>query len=303
MPTTAAIDLTEDHVLYLPRPARSSRRARSDQNAMTDRTIAEHYTVAGLGDRILAALAAAGKDVDALTIDDLAPVDSFHIRGRAATEELAEWAAVRPDHAVLDVGCGLGGTSRYLAATTGCAVTGIDLTETYCRVAEMLSARVGLQERTRFRQGSALAMPFPDASFDVVWTEHVQMNIEDKAGLYAEMHRVLAPRGRLVFHDILAGPEAGLHLPVPWATAPTMSHLIAPDDLQGLLGAVGFEPVRWVDVTDASMAFFRSLPPRAAQPLGLHLLMGDEAAGRFANVLRNLETDRLRVVQAVMARA
>ena len=131
----------------------------------------EHYGISGLEERILAALKAAGKDLDALTVDDLAPVDAFHIRGRAATEELARWTEIQSGHRLLDVGCGLGGTSRFLADRTGCEVVGVDLTEDYCKIAAKLSARVGLAARTSFRQGSALELPFDDACFDLVWTE------------------------------------------------------------------------------------------------------------------------------------
>ncbi len=76
-------------------------------------SVSEHYTIDDLGNRILVSLKAAGKDLGALTVDDLAPVDEFHIRGRIATGELLQWAQVRPPHLLLDVGCGLGGTSRY----------------------------------------------------------------------------------------------------------------------------------------------------------------------------------------------
>ena len=125
-----------------------------------------------------------------------------------ATEELATWAAVRPKHRLLDVGSGLGGTARYLTVSCGCDVVGVDLTEAYCRVAEELSRRVGLEEATRFQQGSALALPFDDAQFDIVWTEHVQMNVEDKSGFYGELARVVKSGGRLAFHDIFAGTGA-----------------------------------------------------------------------------------------------
>ena len=270
-------------------------------------SVSKHYTIDGLGDRILAALEAAGKDLQMLSVDDLAPVDEFHIRGRVATEELLQLAQVRPDQLLLDVGCGLGGTSRYLASTAGCKVVGLDLTEEYCRVAEMLSERVGLADQTIFRQGSALALPFTDGYFDVVWTEHVQMNIANKAGFYGEAARVLKPGGQLAFHDIFAGEGAGFQFPVPWASDSTISHLIGVPDLQTLLGDLGFEQVRWEDKTDISVGFVHSVLERVQtqgwMPLGLNLLMGDDAAHKFANLLHNLEKGRLRVVQALMERA
>ncbi len=266
--------------------------------------VSHHYTAGDLGNQILAALSAMGKDVDALTIDDLAPVDHFHIRGQAATAEMMQWADIRPEQRLLDVGCGLGGTSRYLAVNAGCRVVGVDLTAEYCEVAEMLSARVGLADQTTYRQASALALPFADDEFDVVWTEHVQMNIADKAGFYAELARVLHPDGQLVFHDVFAGPTDELIFPVPWAVDPSISHLIGLNELDTLLRNAGFARVRWEDKTDASVNFFRTVLARqrtnGSAPLGLHLLMGDDAAPKFGNMLRNLEDDRLRVVQAVV---
>lgn len=265
-----------------------------------------HYSVSDLGERVLAALTAAGKDVDALDVDDLAPVDAFHIRGRPATEELASWAALGVDDVVLDVGSGLGGTSRYLASTSGCRVVGVDLTEAYCRVAEMLSARVGLAERTAYHHGSAVDLPFDDASFDVGWTEHVQMNVADKGAFYGELRRVLRPGGRLAFHDIFAGAGEELRFPVPWASDASISHLAPVEDVADLLASLGFRTLRWEDKTADSLAFFGARMEAIAsdgwQPLGLHLLMGDEASRKFENVRWNLEAGRLRVAQAVMER-
>ncbi len=272
-----------------------------------DSSIADHYTVADLGNQILDALRSSGKDPDALSVDDLAPVDEFHLRGRAATEELLGLLEIKPDHLLLDVGSGLGGTSRYLATTRNCSVVGVDLTEEFCRVASMLSARVGLAEKTTFRQGSALDLPFPDTHFDVAWTEHVQMNIGDKSGFYREIVRTLKPGGRLVFHDIFAGKEGDLHFPVPWAKEPSMSHLINIPDVEALLREVGLTPSHWQDNTTTSMAFIQSALERVKNqgwmPLGLHLLMGDTAAEKFQNVLRNLEEGRIKVIQAVMTKA
>lgn len=174
-------------------------------------SVQAHYTRSGLGDLILAALEKAGKDLNRLTPEDLAPIDEFHIRGRAATLELARAASVDATKRVLDVGSGVGGTSRCLAREFGCRVTGIDLTDEYCRATAMLSDRIGLAELVDYRQGDATNLPFPDASFDVVWTEHVAMNIPDKPTLYREMYRVLKPGGyaRNLRHSCRAvGPRA-----------------------------------------------------------------------------------------------
>jgi SAM-dependent methyltransferase len=268
--------------------------------------VAAHYTLGDLADRLLAALESSGKDLDALTVDDLAPVDAFHIRGREATEQLADRADVQRDHLVLDVGCGVGGTSRYLAATRGCRVVGVDVTSEYCQVAEMLTGLVHLSDLVRFQQADALHLPFPDRHFDVVWTEHVQMNIADKGRFYGEIARVLKPGGQFAFHDIFAGAVGGLHLPVPWATEASISHLIDAATLRTLLADLQLEAVCWEDTTAPSIAFFESMLERTRQgeqlPLGLHLLMED-AARKLANVHRNLQEHRVQVAQALMRRA
>jgi MPBQ/MSBQ methyltransferase len=172
-----------------------------------------HYGRGDILNSILRALREMGKDVAQLAPADLAPVDEFHIRGREATVELAGRASLKPGLRVLDVGCGLGGSVRYLASEHQCQVVGIDLTKEYVDVANALADLVGLKHMVEFRQGSALDMPFDDSSFDVVWTEHVQMNIANKRAFYAEIARVLAPRGRLLFHDIFQGDGARCIIP------------------------------------------------------------------------------------------
>ncbi len=266
-------------------------------------SVSDHYAVGDLGERILAALAAAGADLEALTVEDLAPIDALHIRGREATEDLSRLARINSGDDLLDAGCGIGGTSRYLAASTGAHVSGVDLTEEYIGVAKMLSERVGLSDRTDFRQGNVLDLPFDAGSFDVVWTEHVQMNISEKAGFYGELYRVLRPGGTLAFHDIFAGPEGGLHFPVPWAPDSSISHLIPIEELRGVLADAGFSQRHWEDKTAASMEFFVARLEAAQREgiagVGPHVVMQDPGS-KFANALRNLQEGRICVVQAVM---
>lgn len=268
--------------------------------------IQAHYTRTQLGDAILAALAAAGKDTSRLSHEDLAPVDAFHIRGRAATLELARAAGLHAGMRVLDVGSGIGGTSRCLAREFGCQVTGIDLTDEYCRTATLLTAKVGLGDLVQFRQGDAADLPFEDAAFDVVWTEHVAMNIADKPRLYREMHRVLKPGGTLAIHDVLAGPGGPVLFPVPWAHSPETSFLASPAELRTLLEGAGFEVRSWVDSSDAGRAWFVALAERIQRdglpPLGIHLLLGPDFQAMAQNQRRNLEEERILLAQVVATR-
>ncbi len=265
--------------------------------------VESHYGRSDLYDTIVKALAQAGKDTSRLVPADLAPVDEFHVRGRDATVELAGRARLSPGLRVLDVGSGLGGSARYLAAEHGCQVVGVDLTREYVDVARKLADLVGLGQRVEFRQASALELPFGDAEFDVVWTEHVQMNIADKRSFYAELARVLKPGGRLVFHDIFRGPSGEPYYPVPWAETSAISAMATPDAIRDLLPTVGLTVQDWEDKTLASATWFRGVFEKAQQsgppPLGIHLLMGNTARAKLENIHRNLTEGRIVVVQAV----
>lgn len=266
-------------------------------------SVEQHYGIDGILQAILEALEAMGKDIERLAPPDLAPVDEFHIRGREATVELASRAKLLPGSRVLDVGCGLGGSVRYLATEHNCRATGIDLTAEYIEIATALAGRVGLSDVVEFRQASALALPFDADSFDVVWTEHAQMNISDKAGFYGEIARVLKPGGRLIFHDIFAGDGGEPHYPVPWAEERTISFLEKPTSLRAILDKAGLKTLDWEDKSQHSLEWFETVVERVKEsglpPLGLHLLMRETAQTKFENVIRNLRENRIVVVQTV----
>lgn len=266
-----------------------------------------HYGRGAVLNSILGALRDSGKDVTQLAPADLAPVDEFHIRGREATVELARRASLKPGLRVLDVGCGLGGSGRYLASEHQCKVVGIDLTNEYVDVANALAELVGLKHMVEHHRCSALDMPFDDGSFDVVWTEHVQMNIADKRAFYAEIARVLAPRGRLLFHDIFEGDGGPLHYPVPWSEDGSISFLASPGAVSEILGELGFSIRDWEDMSQPSLDWFvaaiEKLKLSGPPPLGLHLLMGNTSKTKFENQIRNLRERRFVVFQAIAEKA
>ena len=267
-----------------------------------EQEVAAHYTGLDRTRVILDALRAAGKDPDQLSVDDLAPVDEFHIRGRQATVELAHALGLSADQHVLDVGSGIGGASRYFASTYGVHVTGIDLTPEYCRLATRFARSTGLAGRLEYRQGSALAMPFEDATIDAAYTQHVAMNIADKPALYAEIARVLKPGAVFGVYDVLQGPGGEVVYPTPWANDSSTSFLATPDEMQQLLEAAGFRIESWRDTTAAGRVFFETVLARIAEsgppPLGLHLLLPDFRP-RAENMLRGLAEDRLAVIEII----
>jgi len=274
--------------------------------AMTTNSIDQHYARPELETAILGALTAAGRDLAALKPEELAPVDEFHVRGLKATVDLARELQVSADLSVLDAGCGLGGAARYLARTYGCRVTGLDLSADYCRTATTLTRLLGLEELVSFRQGTALELPFAAASFDLVWNQHLCMNVPDKGRLYGEMLRVLRPGGRLALYEIVAGEGGEPHFPVPWARHPGNSFLSSPGELSRQLTAAGFETVVWRDVTEDGRNWFlrmqEKMPAAAAHPLGLHLLLGDEFRRMARNQVLNLNENRIGLIEAIAVR-
>jgi SAM-dependent methyltransferase len=242
-------------------------------------------------ERLQAALREDGADPDRPTVEALAPYDQFHGRGIEATVEIADQLTVGPGDHVLDVGSGIGGPARYFARRFGCRVTGIDLTDEFCRLARHLTALMGLAGQITFEQGDALAMPFADAGFDGAYSMNVAMNIADKAGFYRELRRVLKPGGWLFLSEIALGPGGGPDYPTPWAATAASSFLATPEATLDGLEAAGFAVVQWGDRVRQSLdyaararaAVERGEPPphRAVQLIhGEHALLAMRNSAR-----------------------
>jgi SAM-dependent methyltransferase len=248
------------------------------------------------------ALMAAGKDLHAMQPSELAMLEDFHSLGRLATAALIDLAQVGAGDRVLDAGTGIGGTARLIAAERGARVTAVDLTPEYCDVARWLNDGVGLGDMIEVITADVTELPFDDASFDVVVSQHVQMNVADKRRLYAEARRVLTPGGRLALWDVTAGSGGPLHFPVPWATSPEQSHLVTPERLAELLRDARFATTHWNDLTEAARTAMRDFLAGDPPLLGLHVFVPDFSA-KAANLVRNLAENRTRLIQAVLKAA
>jgi SAM-dependent methyltransferase len=235
----------------------------------------------------------------------LAPIEELHLRGRSATLELAKEADLNKNMRVLDIGSGFGGPARTLASEYGCNIIGIDLCVEYCRVAELINERMDLAKWIEILEVNALNMPFEDTSFDMVFMEHVLMNIENKERLFSQVYRVLRPEGRLAFYTICAGSIKPIHFPVIWANDSTISFLLSPSELRQLISRNGFKELFWEDKTSKvldGIQIARS-KPRSNKPRLISFdLFVPNPSEKWSNIVRNLKEGRISVIQGVFQR-
>lgn len=254
----------------------------------TETAVRRHYAHGTLAAAIRAALAAAGKNPDAPGADDLAPLDEFHVGGRAATAELVAQLGLEARMRILDVGCGIGGTARHLAKTFGCRVVGVDLSAEYVAVAAELSLRSGFSGRIAYAQASATALPFAAGAFDGAVMLHVGMNIADKAALFAEIRRVLVPGAPFGLYDLMRASAGALAFPLPWASDAATSLVETPETYRQCLDSAGFHIASMRDRREAALDLLGKLAARTKQqgpsPLGLQVVMGPEARRKVANM-------------------
>jgi sarcosine/dimethylglycine N-methyltransferase len=268
---------------------------------VTDIQIQTQYSTGASRQAIEQALVAAGKDLGHLQPADLALLEDFHTMGRIATTQLADLAEITPDDKVLDAGSGIGGTARYVAERSRCHVVAVDLTEEYCQTARWLNRLAGLDDRISVRQADVTDLPFQDATFTLVFSQHVQMNVADKALLYVEAHRVLADGGQLALWDIVAGQDGEPDFPVPWADRPEYSHLTTPDRLRAAIDTAGFQIEQWNDLTDQAASMMQTLLTLPPSPIGLQAFVPNFES-KAKNLTAALADGRLRAVQG-LARA
>jgi len=268
-------------------------------------SVAEHYTHGQLLDRILSGVQAIGRTPDTVTVDELAPVDEFHIGGRQASEDFISQLDLSADDHTLDIGCGIGGTSRFVASRFGCRVTGIDLTPEFVATGQSLCEWVGLSGQIELHQGDATAMPFNDESFDAAFMLHVGMNIPDKVGLFTEAYRLLKPGACFGVYDVMQTSDEALTYPVPWSSEPDTSALATQAQYIEALEQAGFDIIKIRDRRDFAAEFFAETRRRMEQaggapPLGVHIAMGESAPVKISNMVENIATGRISPVEIIV---
>jgi ubiquinone/menaquinone biosynthesis C-methylase UbiE len=271
---------------------------------LIDDAVSKHYSHGNLLNAIQEAIGKLGKTTESVTIEDLAPVDEFHIGGRVATEHFLDQLNFSERGHILDVGCGLGGAARFVAERYDYQITGIDLTPEYIDTGNELCAWVRLNNKITLQQGSALSMPFSDERFDGGYMIHVGMNIDDKVQLFNEINRVLKPGASFGVYDVMQNKDGELKYPVPWATENGTSRLATPEQYKQALSDAGFAVTKENNRRDFALDFFNRLRAKmeangGPPPLGLHTLMQESTAVKIKNMIDNIADDHIAPVEVI----
>ena len=267
--------------------------------------VENHYTKSKLFEEIVEKLRGQGINITNLTRSDISAVDELHVGGAEASRALVSGLKIH-NSAVIDVGCGLGGPSRMLADEFNCRVTGIDITPEFIRTARQLSDLVGLHERTEYLVGDALDLPFENGYFDIAWTEHVQMNIENKSRFYGEISRVLRDGGLFIYYDIFRKGDGELKYPLPWANDPSISFLTTTESVHEILTGLGLKKLQTTDFTSRGIDFFNEVFENISQNgmpvLGLNLILGEQTGLKMNNLMNALQENVLELQSGIYSK-
>lgn len=267
--------------------------------------IEEHYYRPDLYNDIISRLKELDVDLNNVTRKDIASVDEFHVRGAEISRELAKIANINNSR-LLDIGCGIGGPCRMLADEFNCDVVGIDISKEYVATASRLSELVGLNHKTKFIYAYATNLPFQDNEFDVVWTQHVQVNISDKLKFYSEIDRVLNNNGAFIYYEVFKKGSEDINYPVPWANESKISFLEQSSQIDSILQELGMVKKQSTDQTDSGIKVLERMLDRISKRgvprLGLNVLMGASTKDKIANLLNGLKEGKIYLESGVYER-
>ena len=271
---------------------------------MTDKTsLADHWSKEEVYEQIISALEDSGKSIEALTIEDLAPVDHFHSRGFAATIEMADQLPIKRGDQLVDIGSGIGGPARYIAEQFDCKVTGIDITSSFVDTATRLTWLLQMEGKVTFEIGDGNELPFEDETFDGGYSQHVTMNVSDRRRFFAEAYRVLKPRGYFFLSEHGRGPVKNPRHPLPWSADGRDEHLVTPEETSLFLKEAGFADIQIESTGPKYLSAYRRALELADKghlsPFGSQILLGNRFLEIIQNAARNIEEKRTHPIQVL----
>lgn len=238
----------------------------------------------------------------------LAPIDQLHIGGIRASEKLL--TLLNDSERILEVGSGTGGLMR-LASELGIQITGLDISHRLNYLNHYLwhfSSSCQLQPQCRIVTGDAHNLPFLNNSFNAIVLQHSLLNMPDTQQVMHECHRVLQPSGRLILHEIIQGDKGqSMLFPVPWASSEDDSFLHTEKELQNLFNQAGFEVQQVSDWTDEALIWRKKQAQKENDShncavLEPKMILGDSFAQMAENVMNNLSTGAIRVMEIVLSK-
>jgi ubiquinone/menaquinone biosynthesis C-methylase UbiE len=263
------------------------------------------YGQKNLVEKILELLQSEGLNNAEKVKESFVPIEELHLLGSVATLELAQKVGLNDNMRILDVGCGIGGPARRIATKFGCRVTGLDLSKEYCQLAKMINDYIGISDLIEIKRGNALDMPFDDALFDVVFLQHVLMNIQNKNRLFSQIKRVLRPEGQLALYTICAGNITPINYPVIWANTPDINFLLSALDLRNLIISNGFKLFSWKEHTKEIIKAIdlQRTKTRSKKKSSINLgLIVKNPSLKWKNMILNLKEGRIKVIQGIFER-
>ncbi len=198
-------------------------------------------------------------------------------------EELLQWAGIQQAQNILDVGCGIGGSSLYLAQKFNAIATGITLSPVQATRAHERAESAGLKTKTQFQVADALNMPFADASFDLVWSLESGEHMPDKVKFLQECYRVLKPGGKLIMvtwcHRPTEPPAGALTVDEQRHLADIyrvycLPYVISLPEYEAIARNLSFQSIRTADWSTAVAPFWDVVIDSAFSPSAILGLLG-----------------------------
>lgn len=183
--------------------------------------------------------------------------DRLDERKHTALKELFEMTRpIEPTDLILDVGCGLGETARFLASKYMADVVGIEVTEEFVSVGRILTEKADLEDKVKLVRGSPRHLPFSNDTFSIILLDHISMDVPDISAFFGEISRVLKHSGRVLFRDVFLGPLTAK--PIHSSSNDVCESVASFETVRRAAAEASLYVAQCLDVTSKEMEFLRS---------------------------------------------